>query len=293
MKRIVLFLLTNLFVMVTLSIVLNLLGVRPYLDQNGIDYQSLMIFCLVWGMGGALISLAISRMSAKWMMGIKLINPQQPGEYAWLYQMVQRLSQSAGLPNTPEVGVWNGADLNAFATGPTKSRSLVAFSSGLLSQMSRDEVEGVAAHEIAHIQNGNMVTMTLIQGVVNAFVMFFARIIAFAVSQFVKDDARHLVRVVATILLDIVFSILALIVVGWFSRQREFRADSGSAKLAGREKMISALEALKKRYDPRKQVDQPASLAALQISGKSGGLLSLFATHPPLDVRIEALRKFA
>jgi len=291
-KRIVLFFTVNILVIVTLSIVLNVLGVQPYLTANGIDYSSLMVFCFVWGMGGALISLAISRMVAKWMMGVKVIDPNNPGAYQQLYNSVSHLAKSAGLPKCPEVGVYNSPEINAFATGPTKSRSLVAFSSGLLDKMSMQEIEGVAAHEIAHIQNGDMVTMTLVQGVVNAFVMFFARALAFAVSQTVKDSLRPIVHIVAVIAFEIVFMLLGMLVVGWFSRHREFRADKGGATLAGKDRMTAALEALKRFYgEPEVEASRGAqALGVLKISGKSSGLLALMATHPPLEARIEALK---
>jgi heat shock protein HtpX len=190
----------------------------------------------------------------------------------------------------PQVGIYESPELNAFATGPTKNRSLVAVSTGLLERMDSGAVDGVLGHEVAHIANGDMVTMTLIQGIVNAFVMFFARIIAFIVGNFVRDDSlRYLVRFAVTIVLEIGLSILGMIVVGYFSRMREYRADRGGAKLAGRDKMIRALESLKAAYETRDE-DQPASLATLKISGKSGGLLALLSTHPPLDDRIARLR---
>ncbi len=287
MKRIFLFLLTNILVLVTISLVINLLGVRPYITEAGIDYQSLMIFCLIWGMGGSLISLALSRWMAKMMMGVKLIKPGQSPESDQIYNMVAGISKAAGLPRTPEVGIYESPEVNAFATGPSKSRALVAFSSGLLRSMNREQIEGVAAHEIAHIQNGDMITMTLIQGVVNAFVMFFARIIAFAVSQSVKEEQRHLVHFLVTIVLDIALGILGSILVCWFSRQREFRADAGSARYVGRDKMISALDFLGRM---RQFPEQHASIATLKISGKRGsGWLSLFASHPPIEQRIKAL----
>lgn len=293
-KRIVLFVLTNLLIIITISIVLNVLGVRPYLQANGIDYQALAVFCLVWGMGGAFISLLLSRFMAKMFMRVKVIDPHQAGEYTDLVNMVTHLAQAAGLPRTPEIGVYQSNDINAFATGPSKRRSLVAFSTGLLGKMSREEIEGVAGHEIAHIQNGDMVTMTLIQGVINAFVMFLARAIAFVISQNSKGESRHGTNYFVVFILEIVFSLLGSIVVAWFSRQREFRADAGSAQIAGREKMIKGLERLKEVYGRAvSHTEEAPSLAALKISGKSGGFLSLFSTHPPLDERIARLRAFS
>lgn len=287
-----LLILTNILIIVTISIVLNILGVRPYLTAQGIDYASLAIFCLIWGMVGSFISLALSRIMAKWMMGVRVIDHTNAGELVWLVQMVHELSKKAGLPGLPEVGIYQSPDVNAFATGPSKRRSLVAVSTGLLSSMSRDQIEGVIGHEVAHIANGDMVTMTLIQGVVNAFVMFLSRVIAYFVSQAVKEDARPLVHMLVYIVMDIVLGILATILVFWFSRKREFRADRGSAVTAGREKMISALEALQKLHRPVSK-QEPASLAAFKISGGARkGLLALFSTHPPLEERIARLKAY-
>lgn len=292
LKRVLLFVLTNLAVIITISIVLNLLGVRPYLTQNGIDYQSLLIFCLVWGFAGAIISLALSRVMAKWMMGVKVIPPGGNHPQQWLYNMVEQIAKSAGLPRTPEVGVYDSPEVNAFATGPTKSRALVAFSAGLLSSMGRDEVEGVAAHEIAHIRNGDMVTMTLLQGVVNAMVLFLSRVIAFAASQAVKEEQAALVRIVVTLLLDICLSLLGSMVVLWFSRQREFRADAGSAKFVGRGKMIAALKSLARNAELAQVGEAHASLATMKISG-GRSWMRLFASHPSLEERIAALERMA
>lgn len=287
-KRIALFFITNILVVITISIVLSLLGVQPYMQANGINYQSLTVFCLIWGMGGALISLAMSRMSAKWMMGIQVLTPEDAGQYAWLVNAVYRTAKMANLPAMPEVGVYQSPEINAFATGPTKSRSLVAVSTGLLNRMSKNEIEGVLAHEVAHIQNGDMVTMTLIQGVVNAFVMFFARAISYAISQNVKEENRYMVRYLVTMVLELALGILGYIIISWFSRQREFRADAGGAALAGRQNMKAALESLSRFYSGE-VTDGNASVATLKISGKAGGLLSLMATHPPLAERIARL----
>lgn len=292
-QRITLFILTNLLVITAISIIMSVFGIGDYTTEAGIDYTSLMVFCLVWGLVGSLISLALSRVMAKWMMKVKVIDPQSAGEFDWYVNMIHDLAKRAHLPAMPEVGIFESSDVNAFATGPTKSRSLVASSTALLRQMNRDQIEGVMAHEIAHIQNGDMVTMTLIQGVVNAFVMFFARIIAFALSTRIDAKARWIVNFIVIIVLQIAFGFLGMLVTGWFSRKREFRADAGSASLVGREKMISALEALKSvagkielREDERHE-----SLAALQISQnqKQSSFKALFSTHPPLDDRIAAL----
>lgn len=281
-----LFVVTNLAIMVTLSIVLGLLGVSGYiLPGGGVDYGALMVFCFIWGMGGAIVSLLISRWIAKRAMGVQLVNGQtgRP-ELDWLYRTVARLAQQAQLP-MPEVGVYDSPEVNAFATGPSKSRSLVAVSSGLLRGMRPEEVEGVLAHEVAHIQNGDMVTLTLIQGVVNAFVLFLARIVGGIVRQTADERFAYMLSFVVTILLDIVLGVLGMMVVRWFSRAREFRADAGGASLAGRGNMIAALRRLQ---NTKELVDnsEPA-LATLKISGPR--MMALFATHPPLEDRIRAL----
>lgn len=287
MKRIVLFILTNILVVTTISILLNLLGLKPYMTAQGIDMGQLAIFCLIWGMTGSLISLGISRMSAKWMMGVQVV-PRTSSEYAWVVMMVEQLARKAGLPAMPEVGIYESPEVNAFATGPSKRRSLVAFSTGLLRSMNKNEIEGVAAHEIAHIANGDMVTMTLLQGVVNAFVMFFARIIAWGISQNVREESRHTTQFMVTFLLEMVLGILGMIVVCAFSRYREFRADRGGAQYAGKQDMIAALQRLAANTG-RYHDNQPA-VAALKISG---GMGHLFSTHPPLEKRIAALQSAA
>ncbi len=289
-KRIFLFLAVNILVIATLSITLSLLGVKPYLTARGIDYEALLVFCLIWGMGGAFISLSLSRIIAKWMMGVKVIDPRanQGGE-AQLLQLVYSLAKRAGLTTMPEVGIYDSPEVNAFATGPTKSRSLVAVSSGLLHRMNQEQIEGVLGHEIAHIANGDMVTMTLIQGVLNAFVMFISRVVAFAVSQSVKEEARRAVHFGVVLVMDILLSLLASFVVAYYSRRREFRADAGGGRIAGRERMISALKALK---TTTQLVDTGhASLATLKISSKPSGLLALLSSHPPLDERIQRLER--
>ncbi len=282
-KRIFLFIITNILVMITVSLIVGLLGLNRYLTQFGMNWVALALFCGVWGMAGAFISLAMSRFIAKKAMGVQIIDPNSGHE---LVLMIAGLCQKAGLP-MPEVGIYDSPEINAFATGPTKSRSLIAVSTGLLRRMNRDEIEGVLAHEVSHILNGDMVTMTLIAGVVNAFAMFLSRVISYFVSLSVKEDAAYLVRIVLTIALDILFSILGSIVVASFSRAREFRADNGGALLAGREKMIAALENLKRNFEP---IDQrAASLDTLKISGR-GRFIALFSTHPSLEMRIEALK---
>ncbi len=295
-KRVFLFVAVNVLVVATISIVLSVLGVRPYLTARGLDLTSLAVFCLVWGFGGAFISLGLSRVMAKWGMGVKLIDPSTPDAGAQeLVSTVHRLAQAAGLRTMPQVGVYDSDEVNAFATGPTKNRALVAVSTGLLRRLGRDEVEGVLGHEIAHVANGDMVTMTLIQGVVNAFTMFLARVLAFFVAQlFRRDDdeggVSHLVYFVATLVFDIAFSVLGSVVVAWFSRFREFRADEGGARIAGRERMIGALEALRRTYGIVDPASSQAAVQTLKISGHPRGLMRFFSTHPPLETRIARLK---
>ena len=288
MKRILLFVATNLAIMVTLSIVLSLLGISGYVQDGQLDMGMLLAFCFVWGMGGAFISLLMSRVIAKWAMGVQVVNGQTgQAELDWLYQTVRRLTVQAQLP-MPEVGVYDSPEVNAFATGPSKRKSLVAVSSGLLRTMRREEVEGVLAHEVSHIQNGDMVTMTLIQGVVNAFVMFLARIVAFAVRQGSDSRNAYMLSFVVMIVLQIVLGILGSLIVAWFSRAREFRADAGGAALAGRGNMIAALRRL---GDAKQLVDnrEPA-LATLKING-GRSWMALASTHPPIEERIRALEQ--
>jgi heat shock protein HtpX len=286
MKRILLFVVTNLAIMVTLSIVLSLLGISGYVQEGQLNIPALLVFCFAWGMGGAFISLLLSRFIAKRAMGVRLVDGRSGhADLDWLHQAVQRLTQQANLP-MPEVGYYESPEVNAFATGPSKNKSLVAVSSGLLRTMRREEVEGVLAHEVAHIGNGDMVTMTLIQGVVNAFVMFLARLIAFGVRAGSDSRNAYILSFVVMIVLQIVFGFLGMFVVGWFSRAREFRADAGGAALAGKANMIAALRRLvgtKELIDNR----EPA-LATLKISG-ARSWMALAATHPPLEARIRAL----
>jgi heat shock protein HtpX len=297
-KRIFLFLAVNILVVVTMSVILNLLGVKPYLTAHGLNYTSLMIFCFVWGMGGAFISLGLSRMMAKWLMGVRLIDPNTTEPILKnLLVTVHRLAKEAGLKSLPQVGVYNSKEVNAFATGPSQSRSLVAVSRGLLEKMSEAEVEGVLAHEIAHIANGDMVTMTLLQGVVNAFVMFLARILAFALSGMGNKNKEGatggslLSYTLLVFLFEMVFMVLGMMIIAAYSRRREYRADQGGATLAGKDKMIAALESLMANQKIRdKRVAKPA-FQSMKISGakKKGRLVELFSTHPPLKMRIERL----
>jgi len=288
-KRIFLFLATNIAIVLTLSVVASILGIGNYLGRQGIDIGSLAVFCLFWGMGGAFISLQMSRWIAKRATGVQLVDGRTGNSQAdWLYQTIERLTRQANLP-MPEVGIYPSDEVNAFATGPSKSRSLVAVSSGLLRSMRSEEVEGVLAHEVTHIANGDMVTMTLLQGVINAFVMFLARIIAYVVVRGTSDSRSRGssgLEFLIVIVLQVVLGILGSLVVAWFSRQREFRADAGGAHLAGRPRMVAALQRLRANQelvDPSHQ-----ALATMKISG-ARSWMALFSTHPPLEVRIAAL----
>lgn len=292
-KRIFLFLVVNILIVTTISIILSLFHVQERI--GGDRFTGLMVFCLIWGMGGAFISLAISKWMAKWMMGVEVIDPDTSDpRLRQLVETVHNLARSAGLPKMPEVGIYNSPEINAFATGPSKSSSLVAVSSGLLQNMRTPEVEGVLGHEIAHVANGDMVTMTLVQGVINAFVMFLARVLAFALTQGRDRDENRgggMAYFLLVMVFQIVFSILGSMVVCWFSRWREFRADAGGAQFAGRERMIAALRALKVVHEHgADQVGEPqTAFQSLKISGKTHSLAMLFSTHPPLEERIARL----
>ncbi len=292
-KRVLLFVAVNILVLATITIVLHLLGVRQKVGET--NYFNLLIFCGVWGMGGAFISLAMSRIMAKWFMGVKVIDPNTTDStQRELLEMVYGFAQTARLPERPQVGIYESPEVNAFATGPTKSRSLVAVSTGLLRTMNRPQIEGVVAHEVAHIANGDMVTMTLIQGIINALVMFVARILAFAVSQALRsrDDrgGGFMMQFMLVMVFQTLLSILGALVVNWFSRWREFRADAGGARYAGKEQMISALRGLQRVYEQTIADKHAPSLNTLKISGKSS-MMRLFSTHPPLEERIARLEQ--
>ncbi|MEK2644822.1 protease HtpX [Bdellovibrio sp. BCCA] len=291
LKRIGLFILTNILVITTIGIVWSL--VSRFLGLAGLNsyIPFLMAFCLVWGMGGAFISLLMSKWMAKMFHGVKVIEPNNPNpELRALVNKVHELARRAQISKMPEVGIYESIDINAFATGPSKNNSLVAVSTGLLQRMNDKEVEGVLAHEIAHVANGDMVTMTLIQGIVNAFAMFFSRILANIVASNVDEKFRDIVRFAVTILGDIAFTLLGSIVVNYFSRRREFRADAGGAKYSSRENMIAALQKLKAVYELPIPPEEGAT-ATLMISNRDkGGLAKLFMTHPPLETRIKALQ---
>jgi len=292
LKRIGLFILTNVLVIVTIGIVWSL--VSHFLGLAGLNsyIPFLMAFCAVWGMGGAFVSLFLSKWMAKMFHGVQVIEPNNPNpELRALVNKVHDIARRAQLPKMPEVGVYESVDINAFATGPTKSNALVAVSTGLLQRMNDKEVEGVLAHEVAHIANGDMVTMTLIQGIVNAFAMFFSRILAGIVASNVDEKFREVVRFAVTILGDIAFTLLGSIVVNYFSRRREFRADAGGAKYSSRENMIAALQKLRSVYDLPIPPEE-GQTATLMISNRDkGGIAKLFMTHPPLEARIEALQR--
>jgi heat shock protein HtpX len=295
-KRIFIFLAVNFLIILTVSLILNLLNIGPYFKARGIDMGALLAFCLVWGMTGAFISLALSRIMAKWLMGVAVIDPDlATGQEKLLIDMVYKLARRAGLPKMPEVGIYHSPEVNAFATGPTKSRALVAVSSGLLREMRSHELEGVLGHEVSHISNGDMVTMTLVQGLVNAFVMFFARAIAYIVlrlgrrSDQSRDESPFLYSILVMVF-EIIFFILGAIVIATYSRFREFRADSGGARLAGRDQMIDALKALQRTLEVRDERAEAPAFQSMKISN-TRGLIHLFSTHPSLDERIARLEQ--
>lgn len=287
MKRIIYFLATNLAIMLVLSFTMRVLGVEPYLNANGLDLGNLLAFAAIMGFGGAFISLAISKWTAKRMSGAVVIEEPRTQTEIWLMKTVRQQADAVGI-KMPEVAVFDSPEVNAFATGMTKNSSLVAVSSGLLNAMTKDEAEAVLAHEISHIANGDMVTLTLIQGVVNTFVMFLSRVIGYVVDKVVFKTERGTgpAFFVTMIIAELVLGVLASIIVMWFSRQREFRADAGAAKLSSRSKMIAALERLQAQHEPSVL---PKQMAAFGISG-GGGFAKLFSSHPGLDERIAALR---
>ena len=288
MKRIILFILTNVMVVAVLGIVASLLGVNRYLTSNGLNLGALLGFALIMGFGGAIISLLISKPMAKWTSGVRIINEPQNADEAWIVETVRKLSEKAGI-GMPEVGIFEG-EPNAFATGAFKNSALVAVSTGLLQGMTKEEIEAVIAHEVAHIANGDMVTMTLIQGVMNTFVVFLSRAIGYAVDSFLRkgDDRASsgpgIGYMISTVVLDILLGFVAAIIVAWFSRQREFRADAGAAQLMGRRQpMINALYRLGGM--------QPGALPQnMQAMGIAGGIGKLFSSHPPIEERVAALQ---
>lgn len=288
MKRIFLFLATNIAVLAVLTVSMRLLGIDQYMASTGQDPVGLLIFAAILGFGGSLISLAMSKFIAKRSTGARVITQPATAEEAWLVSTVRRLATQAGI-GMPEVAIYDAPDVNAFATGARRDSALVAVSTGLLRQMSKDEVEAVLGHEVAHIANGDMVTLTLIQGVVNTFVIFLSRIIGRFVDQVIfRSERGHGPGFFITVMVaQLVLGIFASMIVAWFSRQREFRADSGGAHLAGRQKMIAALEGLQRAHEP---AALPDGLQAFGISGGAARFGRLFMTHPPLPERIAALR---
>ncbi|HEV2612763.1 MAG TPA: protease HtpX [Noviherbaspirillum sp.] len=290
MKRIVLFIATNLAVMLVMSVVLSLLGVNRFLTANGLNLGTLMVFSLVVGFTGAIFSLLISKQMAKWSTGARVIDSPSTSTELWLVDTVKKLADRAGI-GMPEVALYEG-EPNAFATGAFKNSALVAVSTGLLQNMTKDEVEAVLGHEVAHIANGDMVTLTLIQGVVNTFVVFLARVVGYFVDKTIfrngDDRGPGIGYMITVFVCEILFGILASIIVAWFSRYREFRADAGSAKLLGSpQPMVKALARL---GGLESQEPLPSNFRSLGINGGRSGFLALFATHPPIEERIEALR---
>jgi len=294
MKRLVLFLATNIAVVVVLGIVMEIFGIQGVLDEQGVglDVQSLLIISAVIGMSGSFISLAMSKSMAKWTTGAQVIEEPRTEEEQWLLDTVRRQAQQAGI-GMPDVAIYEAQDINAFATGMFRNNALVAVSSGLLRGMRRDEAEAVLGHEVSHVANGDMVTLALIQGVVNTFVFFLSRVIGHLVDRIVfKTERGHGPAYwITAIVAQLVLGILASAIVMWFSRQREFRADHGGGQLAGRDKMIAALKRLKQTYE---QPHLPEQLEAFGISGRMGqGIKRLFMSHPPLDERIAALQQYS
>ena len=295
MKRIILFILTNLAIMVVLSITLRILGVDSLFHRSGaMNFNALLVFALVFGMGGSFLSLAISKWSAKMMTGAQVIETPRNATEQWLVETVRMQARQAGI-GMPEVAIYDAPEMNAFATGMSKNSSLVAVSTGLMHGMTRDEVEAVLAHEVSHVANGDMVTLALIQGVINTFVIFISRVIGYLADRALSGNsdeeqssgpgwAYYIVSFIA----EIIIAFLASIIVMWFSRQREFRADAGSAKLVGPRKMIAALERLQQGHVG----ELPDQIAAFGISSNKSGFMDLFRSHPPLEDRIAALRGF-
>jgi heat shock protein HtpX len=289
MKRIALFVLTNLAVMLVLGITASLLGVNRYLTANGLNLGMLLGFAAVMGFGGAIISLLMSKPMAKWTTGAKIINDSTDPTHRWIVGTVAGFAQKAGI-QMPEVAIYDG-EPNAFATGAFKNSALVAVSTGLLNGMTKEEVEAVVGHEVAHVANGDMVTMTLIQGVMNTFVVFLSRVIGYFVDKVILRNDRDGVGIgyyITTIVLDIVLGLLAAIIVAWFSRQREYRADAGAAQLMGRKQpMINALA----RLGGLQPGELPQAVQTMGIAGKPGGLMALMSSHPPIEDRIRALQQ--
>lgn len=288
MKRVFLFLLTNLAVLFVLGLVVRLLGLEPALAHNGFNLMGLLLFAAIFGMGGALISLAMSKWSAKRMVGAQVITQPTTQVEQWLLATVRRQADAAGI-GMPEVAIYEAPEINAFATGMDRDNALVAVSTGLLQSMAQDEAEAVLAHEVSHVANGDMVTLALIQGVVNTFVIFLSRLVGLLVDRVLLRNERGtgIGYYLSLMVAQLVLGVLASVIVMWFSRQREFRADAGAAALAGRGKMIAALRRLQAEHEPASLPDQ---MAAFGIAG-GGGVMRLFMSHPPLEERIAALEQ--
>lgn len=290
MIRLILFFVTNIAIMITLGIVAHLLGINKYLTSNGLNLQMLLMYALLFGFAGSFISLAISKPMAKWTMKLKIIDGTETSQTAWIHKTVAKFAEKSGI-DMPEVAIYDSPELNAFATGPTKNNSLVAVSTGLLDKLSKEEVEAVIGHEVAHVANGDMVTMALAQGVLNTFVIFISRVLAYGLDKFISKDEEtesgtSWVYMVSTIVFEILFGILASIIVSYYSRVREFAADKGGADLTSKQHMINALAKLGS-VEPG---ELPGGLKSFGISSKPNSLLALFSTHPPIEKRIEALK---
>jgi heat shock protein HtpX len=295
MKRVLLFLGTNLAIIVVASITLNLLGVGSFLDESGtgLNLQALLIFCFIFGMLGSFISLLLSKKIAKWSMKVQIIDKPRNSNEEWLFRTIERQSKEAGI-GMPEVGIFPAQQANAFATGANRNKALVAISSGMLQRFDQDEIEAVLGHEVGHVANGDMITLALIQGVVNTFVMFLARIVGFAVDRVILKNEQGLGigYFITTIVAEIVLAVLASTIVFWFSRRREFVADEAGARLGSRRGMIGALQRLQTEVNVPNQL--PESMQAFGITGgKRGGIKALFMTHPPLEDRIAALQNMS
>jgi heat shock protein HtpX len=294
-KRFSFFILMNVLVVASITIITSVFGIGDYITSQGIDYSACLVFCFVWGFVGSFISLMLSKQVAKSFMGVQIVD--NISQHSSLVKKVHYLSNKAGLSKMPEVGIFESPEINAFATGPSRNNSLVAVSTGLLNHMKDDEIDGVLGHEVAHISNGDMVTMALIQGVINAFVLFFAKIAAFAIGQATNDDEEITSYGFGTIMVELAFQVffgfLGMFISAYFSRSREFRADKDGARLAGKQKMTNALKALKRNYETLEHSDviNNKAINCLRISSKNSWL-GFISTHPSLDKRIDALEKF-
>lgn len=293
-KRVLLFLAINFLVVITISTILNIFNVTPFLSSYGLDTNALMLFCLAWGMGGAFISLFLSKSMSKWMMGVEIIDENSTNQdERELLNYIKELAEDAGLKKAPSFGIYHSNEVNAFATGATRNSALIAVSSGLLNRMRGEEIKAVLGHEMAHIANGDMVTMTLLQGIVNAFVMFLARVLGFLLSGIGRNrnNSSYFSYYMFVYLFEFAFMILGSIPLAAFSRFREFRADKGSSDLVGKEKMIDALKALKASQEIKDPLVEQRAFQSLKISSRpKRGFLYLFASHPTLDERIERLQ---